>query len=122
MPTLADAVFDAALTVLRSGIDRVQLRAAGSSVILDKDSLSSVSALWSAITSGSPNGRALTFKSSIASLQGQSVSAGGAITKLALLDSATVQGTVDVASAPISVGSSDQVNIGGFTITLADPT
>ena len=121
MPTLADAVFDAALTVLRSGIDRIQLRAAASSVLVDVDSLSSVSALWSSIASGSSGGRKLVFKSSIASLQGVSVSAGGSIAKLAMLDSATVQGTVDISGSPVNVGSSDQVNIGGFTITLADP-
>ena len=117
MPSLADAVLDAALTKIRSSVDRFQLRTSASAVLVDIDSRSSVSANWSAITSGSGGGRKVTFKG----ISGQSVSSGGSINKLAMVDGSSVLGTADISGSDVNVGSSDQVNIGGFTITLADP-
>ena len=118
MATIADAVFDAALDVLRT-TDRVQLVTSASSVLVDVDSLSSASALWSSIASGSAGGRKLTWKAS--AVNSQAVSSGGSISKLRLLDGSSVIATASVASAPVNIGSSDTVNIGTFTITLSDP-
>lgn len=118
--TIADAVFDAALNHVKNNADKVQLVTSGSSVLVSITSIDSGN--YTGPANGSSSGRKLTCLTSCAEVSSASVSSGGSISKLRLLDSAAVLVTADVASAPVNVGSSDTVTIGSFTITLADPT
>jgi hypothetical protein len=117
--TIADAVFDAALNHVKSNVDIVQLVTSASSVLVAITSIDSGN--FTGPGDGS-TGRKLSCLTSCAEVSSASVSSGGSISKLRLLDSAAVLVTADVASAPVNVGSSDTVTIGSFKIELADPT
>jgi len=117
--TIADAVFDAALNHVKSNVDKVQLVTSASSVLVSITSIDSGN--FTGPGDGS-TGRKLSCLTSCAEVSSASVTSGGSISKLRLLDSAAVLVTADVASAPVNVGSSDTVTIGSFKIELADPT
>ena len=117
--TIADAVFDAALNHVKSNADKVQLVTSASAVLVSITSIDSGN--YTGPGDGS-TGRKLSCLTSCAEVSSASVSSGGSISKLRLLDSAAVLVTADVASAPVNVGASDTVTVGSFKIELADPT
>lgn len=122
MAVIADAVFDAALNYIKANVDKVQVRAAGSSVLVEKASGITSADFGVAGDNGSAGaGRKIECLTG-SDFQGLSVTTGGSATKVALLSSATVRVVASIASAPIALGSSDQVNIGSFFVILKDPT
>lgn len=122
MASIGDAVFDAALDYIAGNTDKVQIRAAGSSVLVSKASgITSADFGAAGDNSGSGGGRKIECLTG-SDFQSLSVSAGGSATKVVLLSSATIRVVASIASAPINLGSSDQVNIGSFSVILKDPT
>lgn len=122
MATIADAVFDAALNHIKNNVDKVQVRAAGSSVLVEKASgITSADFGAAGDNSGSGGGRKIQCLTG-SDFQGLSVSSAGSASKVVLLSTSTVKVVADIASAPIALGASDQVNIGSFSVILKDPT
>ena len=122
MASLADAVFDAALSHISGNVDKVQIRTAGSSVLVSKSSgITSADFGAAGDNSGSGGGRKMECLTG-SDFQGLSVSTGGSASKVVLLSTSTVKVVASIASAPINLGSSDQVNIGSFSVILKDPT
>ena len=113
MALIHDDVFDAAITKITTSVDTVQVRAAGSSVLVDTNS----SISWTGPANGSSGGRKITFDG----ISGVSVSSTGAANKIAMVDSATVLAVASITGSDVSITSADQVNIGSFKITFGDP-
>jgi len=122
-----DDIFDAALNLIISTTDRIQVRKSSGGVLVDtigaSNSVTLDASNWAAVGAGSPSGRDITAAvSSGSDLAGLNVTAAGAATHIALVDSAQVQVQANITSEPISIGASDTVNIGSFTITITDPS
>ena len=123
MALIANAVFDAALNHIKNNGDGVQVRAAGSSVLVSTVALNSGNYGSAGDNSGSGGGRKIQcLVSSASDMKNISVNTGGSATKVAILDSAAVIVVASIASAPVALGSSDQVNLGTFSVILKDPT
>jgi len=119
MALLHNNVFDAALNVI-AACDIVQVRAAGSSVLVAFTPLDSGN--FGSITSGSVDGRKIQcLVSDTSDMKNISVSTGGSATKVALIDSATVIAVASLSST-VNLGSSDSVNLSTFSVTFRDPT
>lgn len=125
MAAIHDNVFDAALNHIKNNADKVELRAAGSSVLVAVSSGINASDYGSPVNnSGSGGGRKINCLKSSA-IASQAVSAGGSISKLVLIDAGSPDVDLVVASvsgSPVNVGSSDQVTISAFSVILKDPT
>ena len=124
MPALHDNVIDAALNHIKNNCDKVQLRAAGSSVLVSVASGINGSDFGSPVNnSGSGGGRKINCLKSSA-IASQSVSAGGSIAKCALMDTSPAADLVvaSVSGSAVNVGSSDQVTISAFSVIIKDPT
>jgi len=121
MPLLADTVFDAALGIV-DNCNKAQVRTSASSILVDSVTLDSGNFGSIIDNSGSGSGRKIQCLVSAASdMKAISVSTGGAAKKVALLISAAVTVVASLTSA-VSLGSSDQVNLGTFSVILKDPT
>ena len=118
MAVIHDNVFDAALAYVSTNVNKVQLRAAGSSVLVSHASSGSDIVFGAPTSHASGGGREITALSG--GLSSIGVSTGGAATKGALLNSSTVLIVASTAST-YSLGSSDTVNFQAFTIALKDP-
>lgn len=124
MPVLHDNVLDAALNHIKNNCDQVQLRAAGSSVILSVSSGINGSDFGSpANNSGAGGGRLINCLKSSA-IASQAVSSAGSITKCALMNQSPAVTLVvaSVSGSPVNVGASDQVTISAFSVIIKDPT
>lgn len=122
MATIADAVFDAALNHIAGNVNKVQVVTAASAVLVEKSSgITSADFTGPADNSGSGGGRKLTCLTG-SDFQGLSVTSAGSASKVRLLSTSTVKVVASIASAPIALGASDQVNIGSFSVILKDPT
>ena len=121
MPLLADTVFDAALGVI-DGCNKAQVRTSASSILINSITLDSANFGAAGDNSGSGAGRKMQcLVSSASDMLAISVTTGGAAKKIALLISSTVTCVASLTSA-VSLGSSDQVNLGAFSVILKDPT
>lgn len=115
---LHDNVFNAALAVVEA-CDGAEVRATGSSVLVSAVTLNAGNYSQGA---GSPTGRRTQcLVSSASDMKAISVDTGGAATKVALIDSATTIVLADLPST-VSLGSSDQVNLGTFYVQFPDAT
>jgi len=122
MASIADAVFDAALNHIKNNVDKVQIRTSASSVLVSKSSgITSADFGNAGDNSGSGGGRKITCLTG-SDFQGLSVSTGGSAAKVVLLSTSTVKVVASISSAPVNLGSWDQVNIGSFSVILKDPT
>ena len=122
MATIADAVFDAALNHIAGNVDKVQIRNASSTVLVSKASgITSADFGAAGDNSGSGGGRKIECLTG-SDFQGLSVSSAGSATKVLLLSGSTTKIVASIASAPVSLGASDQVNIGSFSVILKDPS
>jgi len=122
MASIADAVFDAALNHIKNNVDKVQIRNASSAVLVEKASgITSADFGSAGDNSGSGGGRKITCLTG-SDFQTLSVTSGGSATKVVLLSASTVKVVASISSAPVNLGSSDQVNIGSFSVVLKDPT
>ena len=120
MATISDSVFDAALSYIKSNINRVQVVTAASAILVNKAS-GITSADFGSPANGSPGGRRIQCLTG-SDFQGLSVSSAGSASKVRLLATSAVHIVASIASAPVPLGASDQVNIGSFYVQLNDPT
>lgn len=121
MASLANEVFDAALNYIKSNVNKVQVVTAGSAVLVAKASgITSADFGAAGDNSGSGGGRKIACLTG-SDFQNLSVSSAGSATKVRLLKSSTVVVVASIASAPIALGASDQVNLGSFSVILKDP-
>lgn len=121
MPVIADTVFDAALGIV-DNCNKAQVRTVGSSILIDSIALDSGNFGSIGDNAGSGGGRKIQALVSAASdMKAISVTSAGAAKKIALLTSAAVTIVASLTSA-VSLGASDQVNLGTFSAILKDPT
>lgn len=118
-PVIADAVFDAALGVVDNA-NKCQVRKSSSGILVNSITLDGSN--FGAIGDYASGGReiqCLVSKSS--DMKAISVSSAGAAKKVTLLLSSAVYVTASLTSA-VSLGASDQINLGTFSVILKDPT
>ena len=116
---LSDAVFDAALAVVKAS-NKAQVRTAASSILINSIGLNSSN--FTGPAAGSPSGRQLScLVSSASDMLAISVTSAGAAKRIALLTSSVLNAVAEVTSA-VSLGASDQVNLGSFITLFPDPT
>lgn len=122
MATLSNAVLDAALEYISSNTNKVQVVTSASAVLVSKASgITSADFGAAGDNSGSGGGRKITCLTG-SDFNGLAVSSAGSASKVRLLASSTVVCTTSITSAPISLGASDEVNIGSFSVIIKDPT
>ena len=116
---LSDTVFDAALAVVKSCTEARVITSADSVLIAG---ITLNSANYTDPGAGSPTGREITcLVSSSSDMKAISVTSAGAAKKINLLLSSALHVTAVLTSA-VSLGASDQVNLGTFVVLLPDPT
>ena len=121
MPLLADTVFDAALGIV-DNCNKAQVRTSGSSILINSITLDGSNFGAAGDNSGSGAGRKIQcLVSSASDMKAISVTSAGAAKKIALLVSSAVTVVASLTSA-VSLGASDQVNLGAFSVILKDPT
>ena len=116
---LSDTVFDAALAVIKTCTEANVVTSADS-ILIDAITLDTSNYTGPAdYTSG---GRQLTcLVSDTSDMKAISVDSAGAAKKINLMLSSVVHATATLASA-VSLGASDQVNLGTFVVVFPDPT
>jgi len=127
MGLLSDSVFDAALSYIKTNCNQAEVRASASSVLIDSITLDSGNFGSPVNNSGSGLGRKIQcLVSSASDMKTISVSSAGSAQKVALLNSSASSQTdhaiASIASAPVSLGASDQVNLSTFSVILKDPS
>jgi hypothetical protein len=126
MALIHDNVFDAALNHVKSNADTVEVRNASSAVLANTALDASNYTGPADYTSGSVSGRKLlALKSSTNDMKSISVSgSGGNATKVVLKDASPAADLIvaSITSAPVTLGGSDKVNLGTFSIILKDPS
>ena len=116
---LSDAVFDAALNVVASCTE-AEVRKVSSGILVDAIVLDAGN--YTGPAAGSPSGRQITCLVSAASdMKAISVGTAGAAKKIALKLSTTDHVIAEL-TTPVSLGASDQINLGTFIVLLPDPT
>jgi len=126
---IADNIFDAALALV-DNCTSCEVRTSGSSVLVDlvTNSVTLDASNFGAAgdNSGSGGGRKMQcLVSSGSDMKAISVSTGGAAKKVAIgvsSASSIVDYVVAELSSAVSLGSSDQINLGTFSVILKDPT
>jgi len=124
MATLHNNVLDAALEHISSNGTEAEVQAAGNSVLVDAVVLDSSNYGAAGDNSGSGGGRKMQcLVSSASDMKSISVNSGGSADHVAIKDgSGNVLVTASISSAPVSLGSSDKVNLGTFSVILKDPS
>ena len=122
MPLIANSVFDAALGIV-DNCNKAKVVTSGSVDVITSITLDASN--FGAITdnSGAGAGRKIQcLVSSASDMKAISVdTSGGAAKKIQLLISSAVTVVASLTSA-VSLGASDQVNLGTFSVILKDPT
>jgi hypothetical protein len=117
---IANAVFDAALGMV-DNCTEAEVRNASSAVLVDGITLNAGN-FGSPEDNSSGGGRRIQcLVSSASDMKAISVSSAGAAAKVALIYSGADYIVSELASA-VSLGASDQVNLGAFYVILKDPT
>ena len=125
MALIHDDVFDAALSHISSNAKEAEVRNSASAVLVDAVTLDAGNFGSPVNNSGSGAGRKIQcLQSSTSDMKNISVNSAGSAAKVALLNSAGTKDLIvaSISSAPISLGASDQVNLGTFSVILKDPT
>ena len=116
---LSDTVFDAALAVVKS-CNKARVVTSADSILINSIVLNSAN--YTGPAAGSPTGRQITcLVSSASDMKAISVTSAGAAKKINLLLSSALHATATLTSA-VSLGASDQVNLGTFVVLLPDQT
>ena len=122
MATLSNAVLDAALSYISTNCVEANVKDA-SVIIVDGITLDGSN--FGAITSGSSGGRKIQALVSSASDMNSILVNGssGSADTIALLDgSAAIHVVASISGSDVALASTDQVNLGTFSITISDPT
>ena len=118
---LANSVFDAAgAVVMTCNKGQVVTSASGiliNSIVLNAGNFSGSNSY----SSGSAGRNTICLSSSASDMKAISVTSAGAAKKIRLLVSSAVT-VVAVLSSAVSLGASDQVNLGTFSVIFIDPT
>ena len=123
MATLSNSVIDAALSYISTNCNKAQVRASGSSILVNSITLDASNYGAAGDNSGSGGGRKMECLSSSASdMQRLTVNSAGSAAKVALLASSTVHVVASIASAPVNLGASDSVNLSTFSVIIKDPS
>jgi len=121
MPLIANSVFDAALGVV-DNCNKAQVATSASLILINSVTLDASNFGSATDNSGSGGGRKIQcLVSSASDMKAISVSSAGAAKKIRLLVSSAVTVVASLTSA-VSLGASDQVNLGTFSVILKDPT
>jgi len=116
---LSDSVLTPALTFIRT-LNKAKIVTSADAVLVDAIALNAAN--FGAATSGSSSGmKVQCLVSSSSDMKAISVTSAGAAKKIQLLLSSAIH-VVATMSAAVSLGASDQVNLGTFSVTLSDPT
>ena len=116
---LADTVFDAALGIV-DNCNKAQVVTSASSILINSITLDASN--FGAAGDYASGGREMQcLVSSASDMKAISVTSAGAAKKIRLLISSAVT-VVAVLTSAVSLGSSDQVNLGTFSVILKDPT
>jgi len=126
MVAIADAVFDAALGIVDNATS-CQVRTSGSSVLVSlvANSVTLDGSNFGGHTSGSTGRKIQCLVSSGSDMKAISVSSAGSANKVQIGISSgsafVMYVEADLASS-VTLAASDQINLGTFSVTLADPT
>ena len=122
--TIADAVFDAALSYIATNADGAQVQSAASAVLVGATPIAlTADNFGSPGNGGTGGGRKITcLVEDAGDMSNIAVDSAGSATKVVLLDGVAVLIEADITGAPIALGASDQVNLGTFDVQLKDPT
>ena len=124
MPTLSDAVFDAALDYISTNCDLAQVRD-GASVLVGSITLDGSNFGANGDNSGSGGGRKMqALVSSSSDMKSISVTGSGSADVVALMkNSGSLTHVVaSISGSDVALTSTDKVNLGTFSIILKDPT
>lgn len=121
MPLLHNDVFDAALTEVATCTEAEVQNASGTALV---DAIVLDAANFGANGDYASGGREKTCLVEGASSDMHNISVGtaGSATKVALKAGVDVLVEASITGAPVSLGASDQVNLGTFKVILQDPT
>ena len=122
MPSLSNAVIDAALTYISTNCVEANVKDAATIIV---DAITINSGNFGAIGSGSSGGRKIQcLVSSASDMAGIAVNgSSGSADTVALLDaSAAVHVVASISGSDVALTSADSVDLGTFSITIADPT
>lgn len=125
MALIHNDVFDAALEYISTNAKEAEVQNASGTALVDAIALDSGNFGSAIDNSGAGGGRKIQCLTSSASdMKTISVNSAGSATKVALKDSAGTTTLIEasVASAPVSLGASDQVNLSTFSVIIKDPT
>jgi len=122
---IADAVFDAALGIIDNSTS-CEVRTSASSVLVDlvTNSVTLDGSNFGAPEDGSTGRKIQCLVSAASDMKAISVSTGGSANKVAIgvsSASSMVDYVIAELASPVTLGSSDQINLGTFSVTLADP-
>jgi hypothetical protein len=123
--TIADAVFDAALSYIATNADGAQVQSAASVVLVGTPAAIALdgSNFNAPENGGVGGGRSIDcLVEDTGDMSNIPVDVAGSATKVVLLDGAVVLIEADITGAPIALGAADQVNLGEFIVQLKDPT
>jgi len=124
MALIADNVFDAALAYIKTNGVEAEVQTSAGSPLVNSITLNSGNYGSPVNNSGVGGGRKIECLSSSASdMKNISVNSAGSAAKVAIKNaSAAVLVEASITSAPVSIGASDQVNLGTFSVILKDPS
>jgi hypothetical protein len=122
MPTLSNAVFDAALAYISTNCNKAQVKDAGS-VLVNSITLDGSNYGAPADNSGSGGGRKMECLSSSASdMKSILVTGSGSADTVALLATSVIHVVASISGADVALTSTDKVNLTTFSVIIKDPT
>lgn len=122
MPTLSNAVIDAALNYISTNCNKAQVKDA-SVILVNSITLNSGNFGSAVDNSGSGGGRKLqALQSSTSDMKSISVTGSGSADTVALLASSTIHVVASISGSDVALTSTDKVNLGTFSIIIKDPT
>jgi hypothetical protein len=116
---ISDTVYDEALSYIATCTE-CQVRTSADAVLVTTPALDSGN--FTGPAAGSPSGRQITcLVSSTSDMKAISVTSAGAAKRVALRLASTDHVVAELTSA-VSLGASDQINLGSFVVVFPDPT
>lgn len=123
MPSLSNAVIDAALNYIKTNCVEANVKDA-SVILVDAITINSGNFGSAGDNSGSGGGRKIqALVSSTSDMKSISVTGSGSADTVALLDaSAAIHVVASISGSDVALTSTDKVNLGTFSVIIQDPT
>ena len=122
MPSLSNSVIDAALSYISTNCNKAQVKDA-SVVLVNSITLDASNFGAAGDNSGSGGGRKMQcLVSDTSDMKSISVTGSGSADTVALLASSTVHVVASISGADVALASTDQINLGTFSVIIKDPT